>query len=188
GFTYRGRSRELLIEANWKVVVENFLECYHCPVAHKGFSWLIDVDPDAYRLTTERWYSSQFGPVQLDGRDLPYDPRGVVTASQFHYVWPNWTLNPFPGPPHVRILVFEPVGAERTATYVDGFWAPDAPEELIQEITEFGAVVGAEDVQLVESVQRGLRAGLVEQGRLLLGSEQLLQHFHLPVHPPLLAS
>jgi len=38
GFDYKGRSRELLIEANWKIVVENFLECYHCPVAHQSRS------------------------------------------------------------------------------------------------------------------------------------------------------
>ena len=37
------------IEANWKVVLENYLECYHCPVAHPGFSKLIDVDPDCVR-------------------------------------------------------------------------------------------------------------------------------------------
>ena len=38
------------LEANWKIAVENYLECYHCPVAHPGFSSLVDVDPDAYRL------------------------------------------------------------------------------------------------------------------------------------------
>ena len=63
GLEFRGRSRELLVEANWKLVVENYLECYHCPVAHKSFSRLIDVDPDSYELATDRWSSSQFGPV-----------------------------------------------------------------------------------------------------------------------------
>src|SRR5262245_8237264 len=48
GLVCRGRSREQVIDANWKIVVENFLECYHCPVAHKSFSKLIDVDPDAH--------------------------------------------------------------------------------------------------------------------------------------------
>ena len=33
--------------------LENYLECYHCPVAHPGFSKVIDVDPDAYRLSVE---------------------------------------------------------------------------------------------------------------------------------------
>jgi choline monooxygenase len=37
-------------EANWKICAENFLECYHCAVAHPGFSAAIDVSPDAYGL------------------------------------------------------------------------------------------------------------------------------------------
>ncbi len=190
GLEYRGRSREWVIEANWKLVVENYLECYHCPVAHKSFSRLIDVDPDAYELAKARWSSSQFGPVNArvetgNGRDLPYVPEGPIRASQFHYVWPNWTLNTFPGPANLRVLVFEPAGPERTRTYVDGFWAPGTTDEVIAEITEFGAVVGQEDVDLVESVHRGLRSGTVRQGRLLLGSEGLLQHFQLLVHDAL---
>jgi len=184
-FEYRGRSRELVIEANWKIVVENFLECYHCPVAHKSFSKLIDVAPDAYRLTKGRWSSSQYGPAQESGNGLPYDPVGAIRQSQFHYVWPNWTLNVLPGPPHVRVLVFQPLDAERTATFVDGFWEPGTPEAVIDEIVEFGAVVGKEDVALVESVHRGLRSGALPRGRLLLDSEHLLQHFQLLVHDAL---
>ena len=30
--------------ANWKIVVENFNECYHCPIAHPKFSELIDTE------------------------------------------------------------------------------------------------------------------------------------------------
>ena len=180
GLAYRGRSREQVLDANWKIVVENFLECYHCPVAHKSFSKLIDVDPDAYTLTTARWSSSQYGPGQ-SGDDLPYDPAGELDTSQFHFVFPNWTLNVLPGPRHVRVLVFVPLDADRTASYVDGFWAPGVPDEVVQAITDFGAEVGREDRELVESVHRGLRSGAIDHGRLLLGSEKLIQHFQLLV-------
>jgi phenylpropionate dioxygenase-like ring-hydroxylating dioxygenase large terminal subunit len=183
---YRGRSRELEVSANWKIMIENFLECYHCSVAHKSFSRLIDVEPDAYRLTTSLWTSSQYAPVRAEnGRELPYDPAGEMLESQFHFVWPNWTLNTLPGPAHVRVLVFQPLDAERTATFVEGFWAPDTPEESVEEITAFGAVVGQEDTELVESVHRGLRTGIVEQGRLLPSSERLLQHFQRLVYEAL---
>jgi choline monooxygenase len=186
---FRGRSRDQVIGANWKIVVENFLECYHCPVAHQSFSRLIDVDPDAYRLVTSRWSSSQFGPVNErtagNGKGLPYDPAGEIRSSQFHFVWPNWTLNALPGPANLRVIVFQPDGPDRTASFVDGFWAPGTSESVIEEITAFGNVVGAEDVALVESVHAGLRSGAVAQGRLLLGSEHLLQHFQLLVHDAL---
>jgi hypothetical protein len=42
---------------------------------------------------------------------------------------------------------------------------------------EFANQVGREDASLVESVQRGLNTGMVPQGRLLLSSEHLIQHF-----------
>jgi phenylpropionate dioxygenase-like ring-hydroxylating dioxygenase large terminal subunit len=180
GLVYRGRSREQVMNANWKIVVENFLECYHCPAVHKSFSKLIDVDPDAYELTTARWSSSQYGPART-GKDLPYDPGDEARTSQFHFVWPNWSLNVLPGPRHVRIIVFDAVDADRTASYVDGFWLPETPDEFIQEVTDFGAEVGAEDRELVESVHRGLRSGDIEHGRLLLESEKLIQHFQLLV-------
>ena len=181
GLVYRDRSREQIIDANWKIVVENFLECYHCPGAHKSFSRLIDVDPDAYALSTARWTSSQYAPRQA-GDDLPYDPAGDMRTSQFHFIWPNWTLNVIPGAAHVRVIVFQPLDADRTASYVDGFWAPDTPDELVEEITSFSAEVGAEDKELVESVHRGLRSGAIEHGRLLLESEKLIQHFQLLVY------
>jgi Ring hydroxylating alpha subunit (catalytic domain) len=41
----------------------------------------------------------------------------------------------------------------------------------------FANQVGVEDTALVESVQRGLSSGMVPQGRLLLSSEHLIQHF-----------
>src|SRR4029450_13364063 len=47
--------------ANWKVMIENFLECYHCPVQHPGFSAVIDVRPDAYRLQAHGGVSSRGG-------------------------------------------------------------------------------------------------------------------------------
>ena len=100
-------------------------------------------------------------------------------------MWPNWTLNALPGPANLRVIVFQPDGPDRTASFVDGFWAPGTSESVIEEITAFGNVVGAEDVALVESVHAGLRSGAVEQGRLLLGSEHLLQHFQLLVHDAL---
>ena len=72
---FRGRSREWVIEANWKLVVENYLECYHCPVAHKSFSRLIDVDPDAYVLATD---TLDVEPVRA--RQRPGRSRGTAAT------------------------------------------------------------------------------------------------------------
>src|SRR5262245_1652163 len=60
GLVFRERV-EYELAANWKIAVENFLECYHCPVAHQGFSALVDVDPDSYRLESGECIWSQHG-------------------------------------------------------------------------------------------------------------------------------
>jgi phenylpropionate dioxygenase-like ring-hydroxylating dioxygenase large terminal subunit len=170
------------IRANWKVVVENYLECYHCPVAHPSFSDLIDVDPDSYRLEAYEWFSSQIGPVRRsvvegDGRPVAYDPKGPIVESQFHYVWPTFTLNVVPGPANALAFAFVPLGIDRTLTVSDYFFADDVSGDQARAVIEFGSEVGREDQELVESVQRALRSGVIERGRLLLSSEHLIQHF-----------
>ncbi len=50
--------------ANWKTMLENYLECYHCAVAHPGFNAAIDVRPDVYTLKTHGYFSSQSGQVR----------------------------------------------------------------------------------------------------------------------------
>jgi phenylpropionate dioxygenase-like ring-hydroxylating dioxygenase large terminal subunit len=165
GLEFRVRE-EYELEANWKIAGENFLECYHCPVAHKGFSAAFEVSPDAYRLEpTGEHVLSQFAPSRTDGE------------GQFHFVWPNLKVNVYPGPGNLSIGPLLPAGPERCRGYLDYFFAPDADEGWIAELMEFDRHVGAEDRELVERVQRGVRSGLVEHGRLLPESEQLVARF-----------
>ena len=48
---------------------------------------------------------------------------------------------------------------------------------MIDELVEFDSQVGREDTALVEGVQRGIRSGVLEAGRLMPESEQLVAHF-----------
>src|SRR5439155_25762104 len=86
-------------EANWKICAENFLECYHCPVAHPGFSAVIDVSPDAYLLETSRWRASQYSAPRPEPRGS-YDLTGEVERGQFHLLFPNTVVNVMPGRPN----------------------------------------------------------------------------------------
>src|SRR6185369_17998480 len=58
---------EAEVAANWKIVCENFLECYHCQVAHPGLAEVLDVSPAAYALSTEGRLSSQRTPIRESG-------------------------------------------------------------------------------------------------------------------------
>jgi phenylpropionate dioxygenase-like ring-hydroxylating dioxygenase large terminal subunit len=154
------------LEANWKVAVENYLECYHCPVAHPSFSEVIDVRPDHYRLESHPTFASHFAP----GRDG--DGEG-----QFHLLWPNIKLNVMPGPANLSIGPLLPVEPGRTDGWLDYFFGPGADPDWIAEYLKLDYQVGAEDRTLVESVQRGMRSGAFEHGRLLLPSEELIGAF-----------
>lgn len=163
------------LETNWKVACENFLECYHCATAHPGFSSVVDVSPDAYRLEAEGLFSSQFGPVRATA--VPSYSTGEVERSQFHFLWPNTGINVFPGRTNLSIGPIYPIGAERTARYLDYFFGADVDAAWIAELLELDAQVGREDTALVEGVQRGLRSGALEHGNLMVASEPLIQHF-----------
>ena len=116
---------EWSVAANWKVVAENFLECYHCAVAHPGFSALVDVSPDAYRLEVGRLHSTQIGPAR-DGE----------TRSQFHFVWPNTGINVFPGEANLSIGPFVPGAPDRTDRFLDYFFGAGVAESWISELLE----------------------------------------------------
>jgi phenylpropionate dioxygenase-like ring-hydroxylating dioxygenase large terminal subunit len=168
------------VAANWKAIVENYLECYHCPTAHPGFSKLIDVDPDEYRLDSGEWYSSQVGHVRGSAGgngDAPYSLDGGSREAHFHYVWPAFTINVLPGPANMTTFFFVPIDADTTMTLADSFYGDGVAEADIAAMTEFGNQVGLEDQALVESIQRAARSGGLEEGRLLLESEHLIQHF-----------
>jgi phenylpropionate dioxygenase-like ring-hydroxylating dioxygenase large terminal subunit len=171
-FRFRAESE---LETNWKVSCENFLECYHCAVAHPGFSAAVDVSPDAYRLEAKGLVSSQFGPLRQNGDS--FLAGGEVARSQFHFLWPNFGLNVFPGHPNLSCGPMLPIAPERTARFLDYFFAPDADQDWVDELIAFDEQVGREDRALVEGVQRGVRSGVLGEGRLLSESEQLVAHF-----------
>ncbi len=169
-------------EANWKTLLENFLECYHCPVAHPGFSAAIDVDQDSYRLTAHEWFSSQVGNVRqsaLQGKSkVPlYDVRGVVHQAQYHLLWPNFTISINPGFPNLSVDLWQPDGPGRTKGISEQFFGPDVDETWAEELYQFNKTVGEEDDELTNSVQRSLKAGIPAKGRLLTNCEHLIVHF-----------
>jgi carnitine monooxygenase subunit len=161
---------EYALAANWKIAVENYLECYHCPVAHPGFSRLVDVDPDSYVLAGDGPVWSQYGRAKAGEGHC-----------EFHLVWPALKVNVYPGFANLSIGPVWPESAERTVGFLDYFFGAGVDERDAAGLVEFDDQVGREDTALVESVQRGVRSGLLEHGRLLSESERLIASFQRQV-------
>jgi len=174
--------------ANWKTMLENYLECYHCAVAHPGFSAAIDVKPENYHLGVHGWFLSQVGAVRqsaLEGRSQIkiYDAKGEIAQAQYHLLFPNMTININPGFPNLSIDIWWPNGPNGAKGFSEQYFAPGVNQDFARDLIEFNRQVGLEDDDLTNSVQRGLRAGLIDQGRFLTGAEHLVGHFQkLVVH------
>jgi phenylpropionate dioxygenase-like ring-hydroxylating dioxygenase large terminal subunit len=157
------RTARYEIEANWKLVVDNYLECYHCPVAHPAFSKAFDVDD--YTLTEYPTFSVQRTPGRDQGEGL------------YAFVWPNFTLNIYPGPGNVSLNLFVPIASDRTLALYEYFLADEVSDAEADEFVAFVDQVQREDTELCESAQQGLRSGRLDRGLLVPGREDGLAHF-----------
>jgi len=166
--------------ANWKVCVENFLECYHCAVAHPALTKALDVSPDRYVLETRGRLATQVGPPR-DGGGGVYDATGEIERGQFHLLFPNTVVNVMPGRPNLSIGPVLPHGSDRTHRFLDYFVGADVDESWLADYRALDDQVGAEDRALVEAVQRGMASGGLEHGTLLPESEQLIAWFQTSV-------
>lgn len=171
------------IKSNWKNVVDNFLECYHCPTAHKDFCNLVDMD--TYKVTTYGIYSSHMA----DAGNSPNSAYDVSNATvRTHAVWwlyPTTCLMRYPGRSSMIVLNIIPIGPDRTLETYDFFLETPEPDAMeLDAIRYLDEVLQVEDIGLVESVQRGMNTPAFTQGRIVNDpdgsgkSEHAVHHFH----------
>lgn len=169
--------------SNWKNVIDNFLECYHCPVAHKDFVDLLDFD--TYKVTTHDIYSSHMAKASK-GDNSAYSLEGAtVDDHAVWFLWPTTCLLRYPGRGNFLVLNVIPTGPETTRETYDFYFETAQPTEREWEaIAYVRDVLQREDISLVESVQRGMNTPAFEQGRLVHDpsgsglSEHAVHHFH----------
>lgn len=164
--------REYAIKANWKVVVENYSECYHCPPAHPGFSNGI-VDLASYRIKVNGLYHSHSSRAQSENAAAyGFDPE-AARAQEFGswLIWPNVAIEVFPGG-NLNVFHVMPTGPETTLQTVEWYFSKATPSRAEQEIIDYmHDTVRLEDVALVESVQQGLKSRGYGQGRFIVDAD-----------------
>lgn len=172
---------ETYIKAGWKVVVDNYVECYHCDHAHPDFADLICMD--TYQHDTFGLWARQLGQdIKPDNSAYKLSGDEAFMHSAFWFLWPNTTFNILPGSEELNISSIRPIGLEEsdfnghTLSISDGFNQPRA---------EYTAnVLVPEDISLCESVQRGLKSKGYDQGPMIVDpdrtgrGEHAIHHFH----------
>ena len=187
GFEFAGlefaERRDYVIDCNWKVYVDNYLEGYHIPIAHPGL--MREIDYANYRTDTFRYHSQQFAPIRAmkpgDGADRFYAPgSGGLKEALYFWIFPNLMLNIYPDNISTNVIV--PLSQDKTVTIFDWFFhdakSPKNQERIARAIA-FSDEVQQEDIVLCTNVQKGLHSTTYDRGRYSVKRENGVHHFHM---------
>jgi len=139
------------IAANWKTYVENYLEGYHVPSIHPS----LDAE-----IIAERYTVTMDGPVAL--HEVPMRSPDPVYGGLWAWLWPNLGVNVYAT--GLMMERMSPVGAG--SCRLDYIYLMPKGVGVSAETLAMSDVVTAEDVEIAETVQRNLDAGVYEVGRL----------------------
>lgn len=177
-FNFRGDlSKQYIVNANWALYVENYLEGFHIPFVHSGLNAAIDFND----YTTELFFpfsSVQIG-ISRTGEsffDLPVSSpeSGKQVAAYYFWVFPNMMFNFYPWGLSVNIV--QPLAINKTKVlFLTYTWK--------EELRDAGAggdldKVEKEDEEIVQQVQKGIHSRFYRQGRYSVTKEKGTHHFH----------
>ncbi len=185
--TWTVRDRQALeINANWKLISENFQEYYHLAWVHPELAKVSRVE-DHYRYQGPGMYCGQTTtPVSGDERDdwLALAPAAGLDESdlvsgRFVAIYPNVLLSVLPN--HAFVMQLDPVSPGVTRETCSWLLPPsnaDATSDAFEPTRTFWLDVNSEDIDIVQRGQRGLTRGHVPPGPLAPRFEEPLHRFH----------
>jgi choline monooxygenase len=164
------------LACNWKVYVDNYLDGgYHVPHLHKSLNSVLDYKE--YTIENGAHYSLQSSPMVASADDSVAHTR---TGDRAYYYWlyPNFMINLYEGVMDTNLVL--PLGPDKCMVVFDFFFGDTSPEreQYNRESVAVSDRVQAEDVDICESVQRGLRSRAYGAGRLSVRRETGEHLFH----------
>lgn len=161
------------VASNWKVMVENSLECYHCEPCHPGFAGAVD-------MARYRSVSDGIVTIHTSERQQPLPKFGAVSADDaranrfsYWYIWPGTEIDATSGPwPRLSVFTRRTLGPERFQLIGRYYRRPgDEPSEADRHDLAENQTL-REDVAICEAVQSGLASLGYHQGRFVVDPER----------------
>src|SRR5438552_9996230 len=162
------------VRANWKLIFQNYSECYHCPGVHPELSKISPYDSSENDLTEGPFLGGLMRiasdkSLTMSGRTcaLPVGDFGNEDFRiVFYYsIFPNMLLSLHPD--YVMVHQLQPQSPERTLILCDWFFHPEAferqdfrPEDAI----EFWDMVNRQDWHVCELSQQGVASRTYQPG------------------------
>ena len=171
-------------KANWKLIVDNYMECYHCAPAHPGFS--DSVQSEGYTHALHGNWTVQVGYAKYSEKSFKLDDAAQNRQFSGFWAWPCTMFNVPPGDGFMTAIYELPVDGTTTLQHYEIYFTnTELTDEQKKLIDWYRDVFRPEDLRLVESVQKGLQSrGYRGQGRIMTDkdrtglSEHGIAHFH----------
>ena len=168
------RRIEYDVRANWKLVFENYSECYHCPLVHPTLSKLTPYD-SAENDLCEGPFLGGFMPI-TKGQSLTMSgnvcalPLGDMKAEDHHHVFyysifPNMLLSMHPD--YVMVHQVWPRSPDRVTILCDWLFHPDAfgrPDFHPEDAIAFWDMTNRQDWHVCELSQQGIASRAFKPG------------------------
>ena len=162
------------VQANWKLIFENYSECYHCPGVHPMLSKISPYDSAENDLCEGPFLGgfmaiSQGKSLTMSGNvcAMPVgDIKGEDHARVFYYsIFPNMLLSVHPE--YVMVHQLWPQAPARTLILCDWYFHPQAFERSDfrpEDAVEFWDVTNKQDWHVCELSQQGIASRAYRPG------------------------
>jgi Rieske 2Fe-2S family protein len=179
-----GARTEYLLRANWKVIAENYHECYHCSLIHPELCVVSAPDSGDNEDLPGAWVGGTMDlrenaeTMSLDGASLGLPITGAPARQVAYYgLFPNLLLSLHPD--YVMAHRFIPLAEDQTRVECSWWFPPaafDRPGFDPSYARDFWDITNQEDWTACESVQRGLVSPHYRPGPLAPG-ESAVHHW-----------
>ncbi len=174
------------VAANWKLIVENFMECYHCATIHPELTEVLPEFADGYAAQYYVGHGAEFGTdvegFTVDGSEGLDRIPGVAEEQDRRYyaitVRPQVFVNLVPD--HVIFHRMYPVAHDRTVVECDWLYLPqvvDSGRDIGRSVELFDRV-NRQDFDACERTQLGMGSRTYARGGVLVPSEHHIGDFH----------
>jgi Rieske 2Fe-2S family protein len=173
-----GKRVTYTVESNWKILCENYSECYHCFLVHPQLNRISHYrsgEIDLINQATVGGYMElrepEFNSMTLDGTTtrppfpgiLPEDHRRI----HYYIIYPNLFLSLHPD--YVMTHTLWPIAAGRTEIVCEFLFAADEvakPGFDPKDAVDFWDETNKQDWKVCERTQLGVQSSAYDRGRL----------------------
>jgi glycine betaine catabolism A len=174
------------VKANWKLIVENFMECYHCATIHPELTEVLPEFADGYAAQYYVGHGAEFGEeikgFTVDGSEGFDRLPGVTDDQDRRYyaitIKPQVFINLVPD--HIIFHRMYPLAEDRTIVECDWLYSKEvvASDKDVSRSVELFHRVNVQDFGACERCQPAMNSRAYAKGGVLVPSEHHIGAFH----------